>query len=76
MNKMKLPCLLLFVQKSITTNSKCDVDQDGLSYLLVFYLNKVYLLVFYSILSLSLLCELGFFVSLLFGLVFFRRLLN
>jgi hypothetical protein len=40
------------------------------------YLNKVYLLVFYSILSLSLLCELGFFVSLLFGLVFFRRLLN
>jgi hypothetical protein len=27
-----------------------DVDQDGLSYLLVFYLNKVYLLVFYSIL--------------------------
>jgi hypothetical protein len=53
-----------------------DVDQDGLSYLLVFYLNKVYLLVFYSILSLSLLCELGFFVSLLFGLVFFRKLLN
>jgi hypothetical protein len=28
-----------------------DVDQDGLFYLLVFYLNKVYLLVFYSILS-------------------------
>jgi hypothetical protein len=53
-----------------------DVDQDGLSYLLGFYLNKVYLLVFYSILSLSLLFELGFFVSLLFGLVFFRRLLN
>jgi hypothetical protein len=53
-----------------------DVDQDGLSYLLVFYLNKVYLLVFYSILSLSLLCELGFFVSLLFGLVFFCRFLN
>jgi hypothetical protein len=43
-----------------------DVDQDGLSYLLVFYLNKVYLLVFYSILSLS----------LLFGLVFFCILLN
>jgi hypothetical protein len=53
-----------------------DVDQDGLFYLLVFYLNKVYLLVFYSILSLSLLFELGFFVSLLFGLVFIRRLLN
>jgi hypothetical protein len=53
-----------------------DVDQDGLSYLLVFYLNKIYLLVFYSILSLSLLCKLGFFVSLLFGLVFFHRLLN
>jgi hypothetical protein len=76
MKKMKLPCLLLFVQKSITTNSKCDVDQDGLSYLLVFYLNKVYLLVFYSILSLSLLSELGFFISLLFGLVFFCRLLS
>jgi hypothetical protein len=29
-----------------------DVDQDGLSYLLVFYLNKAYLLVFYSILYL------------------------
>jgi hypothetical protein len=53
-----------------------DVDQDGLSYLLVFYLNKVCLLVFHSILSLSFLFELGFFVSLLFGLVFFCKLLN
>jgi hypothetical protein len=43
---------------------------------LVFYLNYVYLLVFYSILSFSLLFKLGFFVSLLFGSIFFRRLLN
>jgi hypothetical protein len=34
------------------------------------------MLVFYFILSFNILFELGFFVSLLIGLVFFRRLLN
>jgi hypothetical protein len=42
-----------------------DVDQVNLSYFSIFYLNWVYLLVFYSILSFSILFELGFFVSFL-----------
>jgi hypothetical protein len=55
---------------------KDNVDQDDLSYLLIFYLNYVYFLTFHSILSLNLLFELGFFFSLLFDLVFFCKLLN